>query len=74
MNDLIGDWTESEWGTSAGTVIGPYAHDTPVCIQLKFADDMVTYAAGEDMSEVQSELQWSIAGRSGLARTCLTAV
>jgi len=59
---LIGDWIESEWGTSAGTVIGPilfiaYAHDKPICIQLKFADDMVGYAVGDDVSEVQSQLQ-----------------
>jgi len=37
-----------------------YAHDTPGCIQLNFADDMVSHVAGEDVSEVQSELQWCI--------------
>jgi len=62
VNDLISDWIESAWGTSAGTVIGPvlfiaYAHDTPVCIQLKFADDMVGHAAGDDEDAVQSQLQ-----------------
>ena len=65
VNDLIGDWLESEWGTSAGTAIGPilfiaYAHDTPASIQLKFADDMVGYASGVNEFEVQLQLQQSI--------------
>jgi len=74
VNDLIGDWIESEWGTSAGTVIGPilfiaYAHDTPTCIQLKFADEMVGYTAGDDESEVQSQLQSYIDETSQWAKT-----
>jgi len=32
-------------------------HDTPASIQLKFADDMVSYASGVDASEIQSDLQ-----------------
>ena len=65
VNDLIGDWLESEWGTSAGTAIGPilfiaYAHDTPASIQLKFADDMVGYASGVNEFEVQLQLQQCI--------------
>ena len=74
VNDLIGDCIESDWGMSAGTVIGTilfiaYTHDTPICIQLKFADDMVGFSAGNDESEVQSQLQRCIDETSQWAKT-----
>ena len=62
VNDLNGDWIQSEYGTSAGTILGAllfiaYVHDTPRCIQPKFADDMASCITGDNVYTVQSELQ-----------------
>ena len=45
IGDLIGDWLDSELGTSAGTCLGPllfimHLHDISKCIRPKFADDL----------------------------------
>ena len=62
VNDLIGDWIRSKHGTSAGTILGAilfivYVHDTPRCIQPKFAVDMASRVTGDNVFTVQSELQ-----------------
>ena len=62
VNDLIGEWIESDHGTSAGTILGAilflvYVHDTPPGIQPKFADDLAASVSGKDVASVQHELQ-----------------
>jgi len=62
VNQLIGEWIQSEYGTSAGTVIGTvlfisYVHDAPSCIFPKFADDLAGLVSAADIVAVQSSLQ-----------------
>ena len=62
VNRLIGDWIASEVGTSAGTILGAilfiaYVQDTRICIQPKFADDLVGWTAGSDLGSVELSLQ-----------------
>ena len=62
IGDLIGNWLESEFGTSAGTHLGPmlfivHLHDIPRCIRPKFADDLVAVSVAHNVSEIESELQ-----------------
>jgi len=66
VNELVGEWISSEWGTSAGTVLGAvlfisYVHDTPSCIQPKFADDFVCHTVGENVAMVIAGLQQGLA-------------
>ena len=61
VNDLIGEWIRSEYGTSAGTILGAllliaYAHDIPGCIQPKFAN-IASCVTGDNVYTVQSGLQ-----------------
>jgi len=62
IDNTLGEWIESEVGTSAGTALGPLlfivdVHDVPHCISPKFADDMVTVAADDDITYVEQKLQ-----------------
>jgi len=62
FNDVIGEWLQSLVGTSAGTSLGPLLfiiqiHDVPTCIKPKFADDLVSVAIGNDISDIESLLQ-----------------
>ena len=64
IGDLIGDWLDSDFGTSAGTRLGPllfimHLHDIPKCIKPKFADDVVALSISHNVSEIKSELQES---------------
>ena len=58
----VGDWILSEFGTSAGTRLGPllfiiHLHDIPKCIKPRFADDLVAFSLGNDISDIQRSLQ-----------------
>ena len=60
--DKVGDWLESNFGTSAGTSLGPllfimHMHDIPKCVMPKFADDLVALAAGKDVDGITKCLQ-----------------
>jgi len=60
--DKVGDWILSEFGTSPGTRLGPllfiiHLHDIPKCIKPKFADDLVAFSLGNDISDIQRSLQ-----------------
>ena len=62
VNTLIGDWIESEYGTSAGTILVAllfiaYVQDMPICIHLKFADDLVGFRSAKDVATVEESLQ-----------------
>lgn len=62
VNELVGEWIDSEFGTSAGTILGPllflvYVQDTPKDIYPKFADDLVSLVADNDVSVVERRLQ-----------------
>ena len=62
VNQLIGEWIQSEYGTSAGTVIGTvlfisYVHDAPSCIFPKFADGLAGLVSAADIVAVESSLQ-----------------
>jgi len=62
IDDTVGEWIQSEYGTSAGTRLGPllfiiHLHDIPKCIKPKFADDLVVFAVGKDICEIQRSLQ-----------------
>ena len=62
VNQLIGEWIQSEYGTSAGTVIGTvlfisYVHDAPSCIFPKFADDLAGLVSAADIVTVEESLQ-----------------
>jgi len=64
MNNIFGQWIDSDIGTSAGTQLGPllfvtYLHDVPRCISPKFADDLVALAAGANPEEVEKKLQFA---------------
>jgi len=62
VNHLIGEWLNSDHGTSAGTVLRAilfltYAHDTPVCIFPKFADDLASISVANDIDKLELCLQ-----------------
>jgi len=62
MDDDVGDWLQSNYGTSAGTSLGPllfviHTHDVPKSIMPKFADDLVAISVEEDISAVEESLQ-----------------
>ena len=65
VNDRVGEWKESNYGTSAGTVLGAilfivYLSDVPEDIKPKFADDLVGLEWGDNVIDVQDKLQKSI--------------
>ena len=65
VNGLVGDWTESLFGTSAGTNLGPllfiiFVHDVPKLIFPKFADDIVSISVDEDLLQISRELQEAV--------------
>ena len=65
INSLIGEWKESNVGTSAGTVLGALlfilqVHMSHPPIKPKFADDFNTVAVGKNTKEVEAELQVSV--------------
>jgi len=37
-----------------------YVNDTPRCIRPKFADDLISYVSGSNISSVQTELQHNL--------------
>lgn len=62
INNVFGQWIESEIGTSAGTSLGPIlfivnVHNVPHSITPKFADDMVAVAIDPDLRNVEKKLQ-----------------
>jgi len=62
MDVDVGDWLQSNYGTSAGTSLGPllfviHIHDVPKSIMPKFADDLVAISVEEDISAVEESLQ-----------------
>jgi len=62
---MVGDWTESLFGTSAGTILGPllfigYINDVPKSISPKFADDFVAVSVNKDSCAITLELQRAI--------------
>jgi len=62
IGDLIGDWLDSELGTSAGTRLGPllfimHLHDIPKCMRPTFADHLVAVSVANNFSGIESELQ-----------------
>ena len=62
VNQLVGEWLESLYRTSAGTVLGPilllaHVHDTPASIVFKFADNLVSTGIAYDILDVQKSLQ-----------------
>ena len=64
INNLVGEWRESDVGTSAGTVLGALlfilqVHDSPPPIKPKFADDFTTAKVGKNSKEVETQLQTS---------------
>ena len=63
-DDNVGQWIQSIFGTSAGTRLGPilfvmYIHDVPNCIKPKYADDLVAFSVGPDLTQIQESLQHS---------------
>ena len=65
VNGTKGEWKQSLYGTSAGTVLGAilfiiYLIDVPESIKPKFADDLVGMATGKSVEEVQTKLQKSM--------------
>jgi len=62
IDNIVGDLSESEYGTSAGTRLGPllfimHLHDIPKNIKPKFADDLVAVSTGTDIKSIQADLQ-----------------
>jgi len=62
IGNIVGDLSESEYGTSAGTRLGPllfimHLHDIPKNIKPKFADDLVAVSTGTDIKSIQADLQ-----------------
>ena len=65
VNNLTGEWKVSNWGTSAGTVLGAILFllqvaDSPECVDPKYADDFTTIVIGDTVIEVETKLQNSI--------------
>ena len=62
VNNLTGEWKVSNWGTSAGTVLGAILFllqvaDSPECVDPKYADDFTTIVIGDTVIEVETKLQ-----------------
>ena len=62
VNQLVGEWLELLYGTSAGTMLEMIlflarVHDTPASVSFKFADDLVSRAVAEDIPSVQKSVQ-----------------
>jgi len=62
MSSGIGEWIESEFGTSAGTRLGPLlfivnVYDVPRCILPKFADDLVAFSVDSSITSIEEDLQ-----------------
>ena len=65
INDLTGEWKESNLGTSAGTVLGAllfilHVYDSPESMDPKFADDFTSVAVKDTVKELEEALQGSI--------------
>ena len=65
INNLVGEWKESDVGTSAGTVLGALlfilqVHDSPPPIKPKFAYDFTTAKIGKNSKDVETQLQTSV--------------
>jgi len=65
FSDKIGEWLESNCGTSAGTSLRPllfimHLHDIPKCVMPKFAGDLVALATGKDVDVVTKSLQSAV--------------
>ena len=58
----LGEWLQSDFGTAAGTVLGPILfivdiHDVPRWVKPKFADDLSGIAIEDSVVEVEHRLQ-----------------
>ena len=65
VNDLVSDWNDSIYGTSAGTIWGPilfliFVSDIPEELRPKFADDVAAVIAEASIQEVESSLQQAV--------------
>ena len=65
VNDITGEWKDSDIGTSAGTVLGALlfimqVFDSPECIDPKFADDFSSIAIADNVKEVERKLQEAV--------------
>ena len=65
VNNITGEWKVSNWGTSAGTVLGAILFllkvaDSRECVDPKYADDFTTIVIGDTVIEVETKLQNSI--------------
>ena len=65
MNDLTGEWKESNLGTSTGTVLETllfilHVYDSPEPIDPKFADDFTSVAMKDTVKKLEETLQGSI--------------
>ena len=85
IGKLVGEWNESNVGSSAGTVLGPvlfvtYTHDVPRFVFPKFADDFnglaieKTYAAMIRTLQSIVDQVWSWAVRNGMDLNSKTKV
>ena len=62
LNGEPGEWIESIYGTSAGTILGSllfiiYIHDTPKEARPKFADDITAARVADNLLSLQTLLQ-----------------
>ena len=74
MSNGFGDWILSEFGTSAGTLLGPLlfianVHDVPQCILPKFADDLVAFSVSSNYNSIKKDLQLATDKLSEWAKT-----
>ena len=65
VTNLTGQWKASEWGTSAGTVLGAllfimHVFDAPEEVDPKYADDFTTVAIADSVKEVENQLHASV--------------
>ena len=65
VNELVGDWIESNQGTSAGTILGPilfimFVHDVPVDIKPRYADDLAGVKVTNSVRETREQLQEAV--------------
>ena len=65
VNELVGDWIESNQGTSAGTILGPilfimFVHDVPDDIKPRYADDLAGVKVTHSVRETREQLQEAV--------------
>jgi len=62
ITNTEGDWIQSLFGTSAGTLLGPLLfilnmHYVPKCILPKFADDFVAFSYCSPTEKLQQSVE-----------------